>query len=203
MPGEEVSFNIEIPLGTVAEIYYSVYPDLSTKHKIDGNSFIMPYGDVRLSATFTELEYTVRFESDGRVISEKNDYKYGDTVRIPNNPTKVSDGKYNYSFKGWSPEISEVTGDVTYVAQFDAVLIPVAPKEPVSTLVLLVYVGLSVFALGAIVLTVFVLDRKKVISVGGMVQKIKTGLSRGAKALDTNTEDAVENGDENKPQQLS
>lgn len=38
-------------------------------------------------------------------------------------PTKPATKKYTYTFNGWSPDIVAVTGDVTYIAQFDSTLI--------------------------------------------------------------------------------
>ena len=40
-------------------------------------------------------------------------------------PTKASDGKYNYTFSGWSPAITTVSGNVTYTAEFT--------KTPIAT----------------------------------------------------------------------
>lgn len=36
-------------------------------------------------------------------------------------PEKDAEDKYTYTFSGWSPEITSVTGDTTYTAQFNAV----------------------------------------------------------------------------------
>ena len=72
-----------------------------------------------------EKEYTVTFKNyDGTVISTKTDYHYGDTIEIPDDPTRESDEIYIYKFSGWSPEIAEtekVTKDAEYVATYKAI----------------------------------------------------------------------------------
>ncbi len=71
----------------------------------------------------TYINYTVRFLMDDKtsVLLEKNDYHYLDTVILPeNNPTKKSDVYNTYTFKGWDKEITAVTGNVDYIAVFDA-----------------------------------------------------------------------------------
>lgn len=62
--------------------------------------------------------YTVTWlDSDGSILKEDN-VKEGNMPAYGADPTKDSDGVYVYDFAGWSPEITAVTGDATYTAQF-------------------------------------------------------------------------------------
>ncbi len=45
----------------------------------------------------------------------------GDIVQ-PATPIKASDAQYDYTFKGWEPALSDVTGDQTYTASFNQTL---------------------------------------------------------------------------------
>ena len=89
-------------------------------------------GDVTYTAQFTATEipdnaqyYTVTFENwDGSVLQSDTllegltpEYK-GET------PVKAPDKDYVYAFSGWDKEITAVTGDITYTAQFTATEIP-------------------------------------------------------------------------------
>ena len=67
--------------------------------------------------------YTVKFaNADGEILSSK-DYVYGtkasDIVR-PADPTRESKNGIVYTFEGWIPEVSKVTGHVVYVASYSA-----------------------------------------------------------------------------------
>ena len=56
---------------------------------------------------------------DGTVISEK-EYLFGDTVEIPEAPTKPADGNGYYVFSGWDKEIvNTCDGNAVYTAQFE------------------------------------------------------------------------------------
>ena len=70
-----------------------------------------------------EKEYTITFKNyDGKVLSTKTDYHKGDTVEIPENPTREADEIYYYEFSGWTPEVSTiVTGNAEYIATYRAV----------------------------------------------------------------------------------
>ncbi|MBQ7320975.1 MAG: hypothetical protein IJW99_02650 [Clostridia bacterium] len=84
-----------------------------------GDSFVMPMDDVTVRAVFRLSEYTVVFMSEGRELSRGN-YHFGDTVELPADPEwtgETAEGE-RVTFSGWSPTVSAVSENVTYVAQF-------------------------------------------------------------------------------------
>ena len=78
-------------------------------------------GDATYTAEFksTLNSYTVTWVIDG--VEETETYLYG-AVPAHADPVKDRDAQHVYVFTGWDKEIEAVTGDVTYTAQFDAVL---------------------------------------------------------------------------------
>ncbi len=75
--------------------------------------------DVTYTAQFdkTERVYTVKWIVDGVTTEQK--YSYGDTpVYGGEIPSRPSTSEYDFTFDGWLPEVTEVTADVAYVAQF-------------------------------------------------------------------------------------
>jgi hypothetical protein len=79
-------------------------------------------GNATYKATFkpTFIDYTVKFVNEGEVVSEKT-YHYGDTVSVPDEPTKAEDKTYTYTFDKWSPAVTDVTGNATYTAEYTSV----------------------------------------------------------------------------------
>ena len=64
--------------------------------------------------------YTVTWKNGDTVIETDTDVAKDATPEYNGaTPTKDFDGKYYYDFKGWTPEITAVTGDATYTAVFE------------------------------------------------------------------------------------
>ncbi|MBE6464305.1 MAG: hypothetical protein E7003_03145 [Eggerthellaceae bacterium] len=87
-------------------------------------------GDATYTAAYLTEElprYNVTFvDYDGMtVLQAETSYAEGtkaaDIVQ-PATPTRASTAQYDYVFAGWSPEVSDVTGDATYTATYDETL---------------------------------------------------------------------------------
>ncbi len=75
--------------------------------------------DTYLTAQFETVykKYTVKFVNEGQVTEAE--YKYGDEITVPADPTKAADVEYIYDFRAWSPDVSAVCyGDATYTATY-------------------------------------------------------------------------------------
>ena len=65
--------------------------------------------------TKTVNKYTVTWIVDGN--TETEEYEYGATPTHPD-PEKAETSRFTYAFVGWTPEITAVTGDAVYTADF-------------------------------------------------------------------------------------
>ena len=68
----------------------------------------------------TEKTFTITWLNfDGAILEVDNNVEYGSMPSYDGDtPVRESTNDYKYIFNGWSPEISQVTSDITYVAQF-------------------------------------------------------------------------------------
>ena len=75
--------------------------------------------DATYTATFKKKarKYTITWLDDEGNVIDKTKVAYG---KLPEHedPVKKSE-KYDYTFKGWEPALTEVTGDATYTATFE------------------------------------------------------------------------------------
>lgn len=66
--------------------------------------------------------YTVTWQNyDNSVLETDNNVKKGETPSYDGKtPTREDDEQYHYDFKEWSPELTEVSEDIVYVATYTA-----------------------------------------------------------------------------------
>ena len=75
--------------------------------------------DIDYTATYSHQvrSYTITWVVEGNTVKTET-LEYGATPVFGANPTKDSTQEHTYTFTGWSPEVTTVTGDATYTAQF-------------------------------------------------------------------------------------
>ncbi|MBE6543214.1 MAG: hypothetical protein E7675_02315 [Ruminococcaceae bacterium] len=66
------------------------------------------------------VRFTVVFKDlDGSIIA-KYELSYNEVIPLPGDPSIESDGRYKYTFTGWSPKVEDLcTANREYVAQYD------------------------------------------------------------------------------------
>lgn len=77
------------------------------------------------TATYTSTvrKYAIKFVNYDGTELQNTQVAYGSTPSYSGStPTKASTAQYTYTFKGWNPAITSVTGNKTYTAQFDSIV---------------------------------------------------------------------------------
>jgi hypothetical protein len=96
--------------------------------------------NVTYTAQFGESTktYTVIWQNhDGTVLETDNNVPYGSTPTFnQSNPIRPSSDGYDYAFTGWLPAVTPVSGNITYVAQFNetANFIPITTAQELSNI---------------------------------------------------------------------
>ena len=74
--------------------------------------------DMTLHAEWSIKSYTVTFKN-GATVLQQGKWEYNTTPTYTGDtPTKSNDDNYEYTFSGWTPEISAVKDDIAYYAQY-------------------------------------------------------------------------------------
>ena len=82
-------------------------------------------GNATYKAQYTQTvrEYNITWKNYDGLEIKTDKVAYGEIPSYTgDNPVKPADRQNSYMFSGWSPELSEVTGDAEYTAQFASVL---------------------------------------------------------------------------------
>ena len=76
------------------------------------------------TAQFTESvnTYTVTWQDEDGSVLRTDEVAYGQLPSYGEDPSKAADVQYTYTFAGWTPEISVVKGNQTYMATYTGTL---------------------------------------------------------------------------------
>ena len=75
--------------------------------------------------------YTITWKSDEATIIDTTNVAYGETPAHAA-PADYEDADYTYTFAGWTPEVTAVTGEATYTATYTATPKPTEPNNGAS-----------------------------------------------------------------------
>ena len=126
-------------IGSVLTLHYS---DGTMKAMTPTRKMVTDYSNAQLGPTTVTVEYegfavsfevtiikaTVVFRNEDGTVLSTGQYAYGETVAIPQVPTKEADEAGEYVFAGWDKPVTACSGDTVYTAVFR--LVEEVPPEP-------------------------------------------------------------------------
>ena len=112
--GEMPQYRGEIPEKETEYMKYSFIGWSPSLHPATEN--------ITYTAQYTEM-YSVSFHNWDGTLLQSTWYNYGEYPKYTGEtPTREADAQYTYTFTGWSPELSMVTGTTYYYAQYETTL---------------------------------------------------------------------------------
>ncbi len=135
---------------------------------VEGTSFQMPASPITVSLNVEQIEYTVTFIVDGEIWDYAK-YYAGDEIILPEDPTKVENDGYVYTFIGWGNVPSIAMGedeDLVFEASFSKAQI-VDDYDTGNNNNVMVAIVLPCVAAAVVLLIAFLILRKIVRKRGG------------------------------------
>lgn len=115
--GERVKISYTVPAGyRIVSLYYTDHEGNTVS--LSADILEMPASDIVIGISYEKITYTVKFVSEGNVISSTT-YRYGEIPLPPGTPNIADDERYTYKFVGWDKEIGPVDSNVTYTAVYE------------------------------------------------------------------------------------
>ena len=104
------------------ESYYDEDAQAKLRRKVNGswsNGNVISFTDNLYSYSCDPKYYTIRFVNyDGTELSSESIIEGETPVYNGEDPTKLQDTQYTYTFSGWTPSLVPVTGNATYTATY-------------------------------------------------------------------------------------
>ena len=119
---EEVKFTIENRATVLAGITLTADTDEWDYSWTEDLPEVLALNNTQVfTETRAKKTYTITWlDDDGETVLDTATLEYGETPVYDGTPEKAATAQYTYTFNGWSPEVSTVTGDATYTATYSS-----------------------------------------------------------------------------------